>query len=146
MYRRTDSQVYYFLYDIDQSFITTNSSKLVTRDQKRKSSNPLNYTQFSVESISLVIYAYTMVLMCIIIIILLCITNYDPLFIHCSYYKFKTYNMTDYNRDNVFKYYYVSLSLVYYYIHVIKCIVINNLTLYICLPYFSAPPPQPSDT
>ena len=53
-----------------------------------------------------------MVLMCIILIILLCITNYDPLFIHCSYYNFKTYNMTDYNRDYAFKFYYASLSLV----------------------------------
>ena len=51
--RGTDSKVYYFLFnDIEHSFITTNSSTLATRDQ---SSNPLNYTQFSVESI---IYHY----------------------------------------------------------------------------------------
>ena len=83
VYRGTNSKVYYFLFnDIEHSFITTNSSTLAICDQ---SSNPLNYTQFSVESISFVVYAYTMVLMCIILIILLCITNYDPLFIHCSY-------------------------------------------------------------
>ena len=57
VYRGTDSKVYYFLFnDIEHSFITTNSSTLATRDQ---SSNPLNYTQFSVESISLVVYVYT---------------------------------------------------------------------------------------
>ena len=53
VYRGTDSKVYYFLFnDIEHSFITTHSSTLATRDQ---SSNPLNYTQFSVESISLVV-------------------------------------------------------------------------------------------
>ena len=75
--------------------------------------------------------------MCIILIILLCITNYDPLFIHCSYYKFKTYNMTDYNQDYDFNYCCASLSLVCYYIWVVGSQYINLQNQIIILPFLS---------
>ena len=56
--------------------------------------------------------------------------------IYSLFYKFKTYNMTDYNRYYDFQ---VSLSLVCYYIWVIGCIAIYCLNLCRCLPYLSVP-------
>ena len=82
----------------------------------------------------------TMALLNIFFITLLCITNHALLFIRLMYYKFKTLNCT-LNFNDSFH------SLVYYCkICIIKCIVINNLTIYSCFLYVTFPSNNDSET
>ena len=81
-----------------------------------------------------------MALLNIFFITLLCITNHAVLFIRHMYYKFETLNCT-LNFNDSFH------SLVYYCkICIIKCIVINNLTIYSCFLYVTFPSNNDSET
>ena len=125
-------------YSMNQSFTTTKSAILkVSHKQKRHANKQLYLTTTSLPiNLTLDDYAYSLCitdLLNIFFITLLCITNHDLLFIRLMYYKFKTLNCT-LNCNNSFH------SLFYYCkICIIKCIVINNLTIYICFLCVTSP-------
>ena len=141
----TFKTIYYDLIIISYNYSMNPCAILKVSHKKKRHANErlyLNTTSLPSE-LTLGDYAYTlyvMALLNIFFITLLCITNHALLFTRLMYYKIKTLNYTLNFNDSF------HMLVFYCKICIIKCIVINNLTIHSCFLYVTFPSNNDSET